>query len=330
MTDWEKQSWILLRRGICRSRADLAKALHISRPTASVIADALLRAGVIGEAGPGKGGRGKAPILLVPAAERLYTIGLDLGYSAAITGVLTDGGGRIVRQDQEPFDRTDMESTRESMLHLIRRLSCGKTVSGLGAALSGIIDPVQGKVLQSINPVWQGRNLKSLFADWTGLPVQLGNRSRYAAFSEAFGGAADGRSNFILLSLGRSIGAAFWLNGELFSGTGFAAGEIRSMRLGNGLLLEDALLPERCAQTPAAVILKDCADGIRQLTGIMDVHHLILAGRFADFGADFVRQLEQQLAADRPCEVRLSAFGRAGAARGAAMSAAEQQILNGN
>ena len=155
------------------------------------------------------------------------------------------------------------------------------------------------------------------------MPVIVGNRSRMAAFSEAFGGAGDKETDFAIISLGKSIGAAFWSRGEIFNGCNSTAGEIRNMRLKNGETFENNLAPETVRNMTMDEIASVCADGLVQLADIMDIELLILSGRFADFGYPFACKLENIMSCQHPVRVRPARFGRFSAARGAAFRMGE-------
>ncbi len=324
LTEIEKKALVLVRRGQCLSRADLARSLHVSRPTASLVVEKLMDAQALYESGPGKSSRGKAPTLLVPAAGFQYTIGLDLGYSRQLAGVLLDGGNRILRKMETAFENTSLEDIRKQSMLVIEQLSGKYPVSGIGIALPGIMDPGTGRVIRSINPLFISCDLQKLFARWTQLPVVVENRSRAAVLAEAFGGAADQEKNFMLCSLGKSIGAAFWLNGAIFQGSHGAAGEIRCIRLPDGRTLEDALSFENVSSYSEDELVSLCAGGLRQPAELMDLELVVLAGRFTDFGAGFMKKLTRELSISRKCRLTFSSYGRFSASRGIAMSMAEK------
>ena len=147
-----------------------------------------------------------------------------------------------------------------------------------------------------------------------------------AAVSEAFGGAGDKEDDFALISLGTSIGAAFWCGGGIFNGAGSSAGEIKNIRLGSGESFEDALALPAVRDRSTEEIAGLCADGLGQVVDIMDTGMLILSGRFADFGAGFAPMLEKMMSEKHPVRVRSARYGRFSAARGAAFRLGETII----
>ena len=315
MTDLEKAAYTLIRRGSARSRAELARKLAVSRPTASTAAEGLLAQGLIRECGKGKSTGGTAPILLSAAADLAGCVGIDLGYTDRMSAVLLDSAGNIVDRKERTFDPQDLHSIAGNTKKMVQSLSAGKKILGVAVALSAIVDERTGTVTSSVNPLFRDGAIGTLLEKNLGCPVFTANRSRAAAISEAFGGAADKEEDFALISLGKSVGAAFWCGGRLFRGSGEAAGEIRNLRTASGERLEQALAPEKTAAARREEILDICADAASQIIDIMDLNLLILSGRFADLGEDFSAALEERLAgAGRPARVRPARFGRFSAA----------------
>lgn len=73
---------------------------------------------------------------------------------------------------------------------------------------------------------WRNLPLKQLLEERFGFPVQVDNDVNLAALGERWKGAAKGQDNVVLISVGNGIGAGIVLNGELFRGASFSAGEI--------------------------------------------------------------------------------------------------------
>ena len=325
MTDPEKSAYILIRRRLAVSRAELARSLGISRPTASSVCESLLEKKLILECGKGKAARGIAPTLLSANKNLPGVIGIDFGYTDKMSAVLIDGAGDIIAQQEMTFNPSDMKSIAGSAEKIVAQFSCNHAVSGVALALSAVIDEKSRQVLKSVNPLFCSGNFVSVLEAELGQPVFISNRSRAAAISEAFGGAADREKDFALISLGKSVGAAFWCGGELFCGSNSSAGEIRNLRLTDGERLEEALSRERVSACSREKIVKKCAEALGQIIDIMDFKLFVLSGRFADFGNDFAPQLEKELEAWQ-VKVKQAKFGRFSAARGSAFQMVEELI----
>jgi predicted NBD/HSP70 family sugar kinase len=224
------------------------------------------------------------------------------------------------------FQPSDLHDLAEKSMFLVHQVAGRKKISGVAVALSWIVDESTMNVIKSINPFFCGNVVREVLERTLGIPVTIWNRSRAAAVSEAFGGAGHKESDFALISLGASIGSAFWCNGGIFDGKHCAAGEIRNLRLNCGLRFEDALSLTRIRDCGINGVLALCADGLEQILSIMDLDLLILSGRFSDFSSDFPAQLEKILQKDHAVRVRSARFGRYSAARGAAFRMGENTL----
>jgi predicted NBD/HSP70 family sugar kinase len=80
-------------------------------------------------------------------------------------------------------------------------------------------------VKQSVNLDWHDLPLQQLLADRFQFPVYIANDSHLAALAEYSYGDDDTR-NLVLIKMGQGIGSGIVLNGRIFYGEGFGAGEI--------------------------------------------------------------------------------------------------------
>lgn len=109
--------------------------------------------------------------------------------------------------------------------------------------------------------------------DLTGLAVHVANDANAAALAEFTFGSATG-PNLLVVKIGLGVGAGVVVNGQLFTGEGFAAGEI-------GHVVVDDRGPEcacgnrGCLETLLAPLLQPGLDG----AGPLDRRLLTTAGR---------------------------------------------------
>ena len=323
MTRLEKNAFTLIRRKLAASRADIARMLAVSRPTASTVVQSLIDSGLVIECGKGKSNGGTSPIVLAANNDYMYVVGVDLGYSDSLSAVLLDNSGEIIAEEQLLFSPADINDLTGKIAGLAGKWSESVPIAGTAIAIPGIVDEKNMLVSESINPVYCGNTVQYMLEKNLKMPVHIGNRSRMAAISEAFCGAGDRENDFALISLGVSIGAAFWCNGAIFNGKNSAAGEIRNMYVSGGITFENALAVQNLKNCSIREIAGICAVGLGQLVDIMDIELLILSGRFADFGSDFAPMLEKIMSEKHPVTVRPARYGRFSAARGAAFRMGE-------
>ncbi len=113
--------------------------------------------------------------------------------------------------------------------------SQGKKVSDLraiGISCGGPLDPVRGVVQAPPNlPTWFDVPITSLLEEEFGIPCFLENDANAGALAEHWYGAGKGVRNMVFLTMGTGLGAGLIVEGSLYRGSSFLAGEIGHVRL---------------------------------------------------------------------------------------------------
>lgn len=113
-----------------------------------------------------------------------------------------------------------------------RTVAAGGRVGALSIAVPGTIDARTGTVLKAPNvPSLQGFALGAAMEAASGLPVIISNDADAAAMGEVWQGAARGRNDIIMLTLGTGVGGGVVMGGELWRGSHSAAGELGHVTL---------------------------------------------------------------------------------------------------
>lgn len=99
-------------------------------------------------------------------------------------------------------------------------------ITGVGVICPGIVDENSGTVVYAANLELAGVPLADAVAHATKRPTFLGHDGRAAGLAEALLGAGRGASSFIMMPIGTGISVALMLNGGLWSGQTFCAGEV--------------------------------------------------------------------------------------------------------
>lgn len=104
-------------------------------------------------------------------------------------------------------------------------------VIGLGAGVSGLVDPASGVNRFAPNLGWHDVPVAALLEQHTGLPTVVDNNVRAMALGEVmFGPARDVNAlAFVYARIG--VGAGFTVGGQIYRGSGAGAGEIGHMTL---------------------------------------------------------------------------------------------------
>lgn len=209
------------------SRADIARATGLTRPTVSSIIADLLKAGLAIETGIGPSAGGKPPILLRVNADAHHILSIDLG-SRNFRVALINLRGDIIRQLEEPSDGRQGENALALAFQMTDGLLEGRVtpIIGVGIGTPGVVDPVRGVVQNAVNLGWSALPIRERFAARYGLPVHIANDCHAAALAEYLYGGPRASDNLILIKVSRGIGAGIILEGRPFYGDGFGAGEI--------------------------------------------------------------------------------------------------------
>lgn len=318
------------------SRADLARATGLTRPTISTIVTGLIDEGLIIEAGTGPSVGGKPPTMLGVPEDGRHMLCLDLS-GAAFRGAVIDLRGEIHHRETVPVNGARGTAALALAIDLIERLEQAATAPllGIGVATPGLVDPVAGVVRRAVNLGWSDVALAHILEERSGLPVHIANDSKVAALAEYMFGPPRDSAHLITIRIGQGIGAGIVLNGQPFYGDGFGAGEIGHVvvredgdvcRCGNRGCLEttsstrailanartlegwadgdgswEALAERVAAQEPAAIDLVHAAGrylGVAAagLVGGFNIHEIALSGRVVALGEPFLNAVYSEMA----------------------------------
>jgi len=96
----------------------------------------------------------------------------------------------------------------------------------LGCGFGGPIDSAKGEVLKSVQiPGWSGFPLKAWFEEKFNLPTVIANDSNAATWGEYNNGSGVGSRYFFYTNMGSGVGGGIVINGQLYDGQGYGAGE---------------------------------------------------------------------------------------------------------
>jgi len=217
------------------SRADLARATHLTKQTVSNIMEELENAGLVTSRETVRRGRGQpsTPYGLVP--EGAFAIGLQIDRHIT-RAIAVDLVGNVLIRKEANLPAGGPATGTRVVLHLVqevrnelklRTAQSEKRLVGLGVAMPGPFGTDQD---EAENPwmmgPWQRFPLLETLSAGTGLNVTLQNDAAACATAERMVGAAHGLDHAVCLYVGYGIGAGLILGGELYSGARGNAGEI--------------------------------------------------------------------------------------------------------
>lgn len=119
------------------------------------------------------------------------------------------------------------EGGKRIIERIVEIIKSSNGVDRVGISTAGQVDSVKGEIVYATDsiPGYTGTKIKEIIEAETGIPTAVENDVNSAALGEAIFGAAKGCADFICLTYGTGIGGAIYLNGKLFTGSSFSAGE---------------------------------------------------------------------------------------------------------
>jgi len=155
-----------------------------------------------------------------PTHADAVAIGVDIG-ATAMKAALVGLNGDLLASFKEDSPRTS--SALRDFVHSVRKHATGRLL-GIGIGCKGVIDAATTRVnrLPGNLNFLEGHLLREL-ASVDNLPLCADNDARTALVGEALWGAARGRRNVLLLTLGTGVGAAALVDGVIVRGASGAA-----------------------------------------------------------------------------------------------------------
>ncbi|MGC1164643.1 MAG: ROK family protein [Solirubrobacterales bacterium] len=153
------------------------------------------------------------------------TIGVDLGGTKMLVGVLA--GTDVLHESREA---STGQGEDELVELLVREVSEAKEarpdVTAVGLGIPATIDHDRGVAVSAVNLPLDDLPIRDLVADRVGLPVFVDNDGNVAALAEYLYGAAQGKPNTVMLTVGTGIGGGLVLGGEIYRGATGAGAEL--------------------------------------------------------------------------------------------------------
>jgi predicted NBD/HSP70 family sugar kinase/biotin operon repressor len=208
------------------SRADVARLTNLTRTSVSELVSELQARGLVEEVGMGQSLGGRSPILLSVAHDARHLISLDLAGST-FRGALVNLRNEVLTSAGVPGRGAHGDVALDRVSELLDTLlsKTNRPVLGIGIGTPGLVDTTSGVVVRAVNLGWRDLPISDILHARYGLPVYVANDSQITALARyMFGRGQD--NNLIVIKTGHGVGAGIILNGQLFQGDGFGAGEI--------------------------------------------------------------------------------------------------------
>ncbi|MBM7556662.1 ROK family transcriptional regulator [Halanaerobacter jeridensis] len=212
------------------SRADIAQITGLTPASVSKITKNLISNDYIKEHGYGQSSGGRPPVLLELNAAAGYIIGVDLGPEILEVSI-TDLEANVLISNNEDLENLEQNFVLDELMNLIHLTMEAskidkKEVIGIGMAVHGLVNSETGISIFAPHYHWKEVPIKEIIEDEFGLPTFIDNDVRAMALGERWFGRAQKSDNFITVNVSNGIGSGIVIDGELYQGTNYSAGEI--------------------------------------------------------------------------------------------------------
>jgi len=228
---------LLRESGPC-SKADLVRASGLSAPSVTNVVATLISTGLVETLGEGDSTGGRPPDILRFNAEHGCVAGVEITRDA-LRLLLADLNGRklahsevlIEKQKSTPQEICSQVGMELRQLLRERHLT-GTQLFRVTVGIPSIVNVDEGTVLAlTALKNWRNVPLGPMLARELKCQVLIDNDTNLAAEGEFHAGAARGERNFVFITIGDGVGAGVFLNGSIYRGSHWSAGEIGYLRV---------------------------------------------------------------------------------------------------
>ncbi len=222
-------------------------------------------------------------------------IGIDIG-GTAIKAAIVGVRGDLLESFHEPSPRT--ACALHDFVHSV--LKCAKRpVRGIGIGCKGIIDAASSRVKSSPGDLHflEGRLLSEIISAGD-TPVCAENDARTALIAEVLWGAARGRRNVVMLTLGTGVGGAVLVDAAHMHRAAPATLSMGSSGHppDTGAIFRAAAGGDECARYVVDRALEYLGAALVSILHTFDPEILILGGNIAAAGPQLIAPIQDKIA----------------------------------
>lgn len=213
------------------SRSDLSKMTDLTPPAISEITKELESLDLINNIGETRITRGRFPTMYQLNKDAFKVIGVTIRSNSIRIGLINMAGDILYYKEQCQLTNTQPEVIADVVSSLVDCvLQETKTekheVRGIGLGMHGIVDAVNGISVYPPHLNWENIAIRELLEERIHLPVLVDNDCNTLALAEYWFGGGRNLNSFITLNVDYGIGAGIIVDGNLFHGRDFGAGQI--------------------------------------------------------------------------------------------------------
>ncbi|MFA6989119.1 MAG: ROK family protein [Candidatus Gastranaerophilaceae bacterium] len=169
-----------------------------------------------------------------------YSIGVDLGGTKIIAGVInTETGEVIAHAKKKTKKEKGSDLIIQKIIESIEKALCLsqipiEQIDSIGLGLAGQVDRKNGILIAAPNLDCFNINFKEILENHFKKPVFTGNDVEVATIGEMNFGSGMGYDNFVCIFVGTGVGSGIVQNGKITQGASGTAGEIGHIIVDSG------------------------------------------------------------------------------------------------
>lgn len=251
-------------------------------------------------------------------------IAFDIGGTQIKYGIVSETGTVLKHKTVPTEIRLGGEQIVQKLILLSKKLMNEHTISGIGISTAGIVNIYKGIITGGVEhiPSYATIPIIDRLQEVLKVPVSIDNDVNCAGFGERWNGVGRDKRNFIMLTLGTGIGGAIFIDGELYRGHSFSAGEWGNMLIEGKTFEEVASISgliclvrkykgegewdgktifelydkgDREVTKAVEVFFKHLAIGISNLAYIFNPEMIVIGGGITDRGNQFLKEVKEEV-----------------------------------
>ncbi|NDL60744.1 ROK family transcriptional regulator [Phytoactinopolyspora mesophila] len=209
------------------SRSQIAQLLEVSPATVTQVTKDLIARGMVAEVNqaPSRGGRPAVLLGVVGSAGRALGAKVAADHVAAVEVSLD---GQVIRAWEWPFEATAADAL-DQLIAILRPLTepsgDNAPLLGIGIGVPGAVDDQAVGVVDAPTLGWQHLPLGAQLQSALPVPVLVENDVNTLAVTERLYGRGREHRDFLVVTIGRGIGAGLVIDGSVYRGSTGGAGE---------------------------------------------------------------------------------------------------------
>ncbi|EML6324304.1 ROK family protein [Bacillus cereus] len=251
-------------------------------------------------------------------------IAFDIGGTQIKYGIVSEIGRVLKRKTVATEIHLGGEQIIQKLIYVSQKIMNEHTIAGIGISTTGIVDINKGIVTGGADHISGYSTIPIIdrLQEILKVPVSIDNDVNCAAFGEKWNGSGREKDNFIMLTIGTGIGGAIFIDGELYRGHSFSAGEWGNMLIEGKTFEEVASISglirlvrkykgkgewngkrifelydkgDREVAQAVGIFFKHLAIGISNLAYIFNPETIIIGGGITDRGNEFLKEVKEEI-----------------------------------